>query len=914
MGERSLWNAEDQRSRLEELTAATTDSAKDLPLRRDVRSLGVLLGRVLVEQVGESLLDVVEGLRRIFIQHREQPATHTSLPDFQDPLLRQAREIIAGLSIDEAHRVTKAFAIYFELTNLAETNHRKRRRRAAKLHTEQPALEGSFRGTFKRMRAAGIDAEQALDVLRKIRVVPVFTAHPTEVARRTVLLKRRRVGKQLERLDRLPLTDEDAARFEARIFGEVTSLWQTDEVRQEKPLVTDEIRMGLDHYPFSLFAAVPRLYDELLHSLRAIYEIDLKDGDVPDLLFFGSWIGGDRDGNPFVTAASTREALQRARNVIIGHYTAELERAADQLSASIRQAQVSEAVRSKLADYSAQMGDEYARQSRLSSSELYRRLLNLMVVRLRNCRDELTDDAAYRSAREFESDLLMIRESLEANRGQRLAELVIDPLLRQVRTFGFHLSTLDIRQHARVHSQALAEIGTGNISVATQEVLATFKEIVELKRDYPACAIRNYIISGAESEDDVFAVTKLAAASGVQVAASQDDPGLMPVPLFESIEALRSSASVMERIWRSPEYQPMLDSWGRWQEVMLGYSDSNKDGGMLTSIWELYKAHRDLHLAARACNVKLRLFHGRGGTVGRGGGPTHTAILAQPVGDFSGEIRITEQGEVLNWKYADPVLAEWNLEIMIASCLEALTRTRGPAPGADQRWAPAMEQMSNDAFAFYRLNIAENPEVIEYFEQATPVNELEHARIGSRPPRRAQGRRLDDLRAIPWVFGWMQSRHAVPAWFGVGHAMERFVRQDAANQALLCDMMQSFPLFSDLIRNVELAMSKADLTIARLYAELVPNVDLRERVWNMLVDEFARTRRMLLSVTDQAELLKGNPVLARSIRLRNPYVDPMSLVQVELLRRKRAGGNADGVDYGLGATINGIAAGLHNTG
>ena len=267
-----------------------------------------------------------------------------------------------------------------------------------------------------------------------------------------------------------------------------------------------------------------------------------------------------------------------------------------------------------------------------------------------------------------------------------------------MRTFGFHLSTLDIRQHARVHSQALAEIGpevdARIYTHATQEVLDTFHEIAQLKKDYPACAIRNYIISGAESEDDVFAVTKLAAASGVQVAASEDDPGLMPVPLFESIEALRSSASVMERIWRSPEYQPMLDSWGRWQEVMLGYSDSNKDGGMLTSIWELYKAHRDLHQAARACNVKLRLFHGRGGTVGRGGGPTHTAILAQPVGDFSGEIRITEQGEVLNWKYADPVLAEWNLEIMIASCLEALTRTRGPAPGADQRWAPAMEQMS----------------------------------------------------------------------------------------------------------------------------------------------------------------------------------------------------------------------------
>jgi phosphoenolpyruvate carboxylase len=939
MGEPSLWNAGDQRSRLDELTAGTNNPAKDLPLRRDVRLLGILLGRVLVEQVGESLLGVVEELRRIFIQHREQPRSPNAAPGFDDPLLNQAREIISGLSIDEAHRVTKAFAIYFELTNLAETNHRKRRRRAAKLHAEQPALEGSFRGTFRRMRAAGIDAGQALEVLRKIRVVPVFTAHPTEVARRTVLLKRRRIGKQLERLDRLPLTDADASRFEALIFAEVTSLWQTDEVRLEKPLVTDEIRMGLDHYPFSLFAAVPRLYDEMVDALRAVYEIDLEDCEVPDLLFFGSWIGGDRDGNPFVTPGSTREALQRARNVIIGHYIAELERATDQLSASVRQASVSEALRDRLADYSTRMGDEYARQSRISSSELYRRLLNLMVVRLRHGREVLADLKAYSSAGEFESDLSLIRESLAANRGQWLAELVIDPLLRQVRTFGFHLSTLDIRQHARLHAQALDEIeanGAGvdlaqagplplphergarahidQLSPATQDVLDTFREIADLKKVYPACAIRSYIISGAQSEEDVFAVTKLAAAGGVQVAASGDDPGLMPVPLFESIEALRGSASVMKNIWGAAEYQPMLDSWRRWQEVMLGYSDSNKDGGMLTSIWELYKAHRDLHHAARECNVKLRLFHGRGGTVGRGGGPTHTAILAQPVGDFSGEIRITEQGEVLNWKYADPVLAEWNLEIMIASCLEALTRTRGPEPGADRRWAPAMEQMSADAFAFYRHNIAENSEVIEYFEQATPVNELEHARIGSRPPRRAEGRRLEDLRAIPWVFGWMQSRHAVPAWFGVGHALERFVLQDSANQSLLCEMMRSFPLFSDLIRNVELAMSKADLTIARLYAELVSDVKLRERVWSMLADEFELTRRMVLSVTDQGELLKGNPVLARSIRLRNPYVDPMSLVQVELLRRKRAGGNQDSVDYALGATINGIAAGLHNTG
>ncbi len=961
MGDTSLWSAggsiDEQRSRLGELTAGTIDPAKDLPLRRDVRSLGTLLGRVLVEQCGDSLLGVVEELRHIFIQHREQPRSATAALgpeagdrdsahlDFKDPLLNRARKIISGLTVDEAHRVTKAFAIYFELTNLAETTHRKRRRRAAKLHTGQPALEGSFRGTLKRMRAANFSIDRVMEVLRRIKVVPVFTAHPTEVARRTVLLKRRRIAKHLERLDRLPLTDADALRFEALIFAEVTALWQTDEVRLEKPLVADEIRMGLDHYPMSLFAALPRVYDELADSFRQIYDFAIEDRDLPELLSFGSWIGGDRDGNPFVTPASTRDALQRARNTIIGHYIEELDRGVDQLSASSRQVAVSEAVRQRLADYEARIDIESSRQSRISSSELYRRLLRLIVIRLRRTREAVANCECYASSQEFERDLLLIRESLADNRGLPLARLIIDPLLRKVRTFGFHLSTLDIRQHARMHAQALNEIEasgdaslplvrqpqasiqrdrgsrahaastyTDGLSDSAQDVLDTFREIAELKKVYPCSAIRNYIISGAESEDDVRTVIKLAALSEVKVAASADDPGLMPVPLFESIEALRSSAGVMERIWRTPDYQPLLDSWGRWQEVMLGYSDSNKDGGMLTSIWELYKAHRELHRTARECRIKLRLFHGRGGTVGRGGGPTHTAILAQPVGDFSGEIRITEQGEVLNWKYADPVLAEWNLEIMIASCMEAITRTRGPEPGTDQRWAPAMEQMSSEAFAFYRQHIAENSAVIEYFEQATPVNELEHARIGSRPPRRQQGRRLEDLRAIPWVFGWMQSRHAVPAWFGVGHALEHFVRQDPSHPSLLGEMMAAFPLFSDLIRNVELAMSKADLTIARLYAELVTDAELRERVWRMLVEEFELTRRMILSITAQRGLLEGNPVLTRSIRLRNPYVDPMSLVQVELLRRKRAGTGAAGVDYALGATINGIAAGLHNTG
>ena len=388
----------------------------------------------------------------------------------------------------------------------------------------------------------------------------------------------------------------------------------------------------------------------------------------------------------------------------------------------------------------------------------------------------------------------------------------------------------------------------------------------------------------------------------------------MPVPLFESIVALRNAAAIMKRVWSTPEYRGLLESWGGWQEIMLGYSDSNKDGGMLTSLWELYKSHHALHQLAEEHSVKLRLFHGRGGTVGRGGGPTHESILAQPVGDFSGQIRITEQGEVLNWKYSDVVLAEWNLELMIAASLEALTRPNGPRRGADERWKAAIEEMSQESFEFYRRNIAENADIPAYFEEATPVNQLEFARIGSRPSRRSKSKRLEDLRAIPWVFGWMQSRHALPAWFGVGYALERYASRGPEQEQLLKEMTRSFPLFSNLIGNVELAMAKADMNIARLYASLVTDSALRERVWHMLAEEFERTRRILLRITEQKDLLERKPVLSRSVRLRNPYVDPMSLIQVDLLRRKRSGMDTEAVNYALGATINGIAAGLHNTG
>ena len=912
-----LWNADDQQARLAELTASSDQSAKDNPLRRDVRSLGAVLGQVLVEQAGQELFESVEELRRLLIEHRESVRRSPEQASSSE-LLRKAQAMVSQMDLPRAYQVTKAFATYFELTNLAETNHRKRRRRAGKLDREHAPLPGSLRGTLQRMKAAGASGEQALAALGEIRITPVFTAHPTEVARQTVLLKRRRIAQQLEQLDHLPLTAEAAEECESNIRAEVTSLWQTDEVRLAKPTVDDEIRMGLRYFRLSLFDSLPKIYTEIVESFREVYDLALDESSVPNVIHFGSWIGGDRDGNPLVKPGCIRDALEMARSLILREYLSNVEALSDRLSSSRRQTGVSAELLSRLHYYERGIPGVHLAWGPNNQSESYRRFLSYMFHRLQRTRAAVNTGAAYADAAEFEQDLLLVYTSLKANAGERLAHVYVSSLLRKVRKFGFHLHTLDIRQHARVHARVLKELGPGlnerPKSETTQEVLETFHTIAELKRIYPAQSIRHYIISGAETEDDVLAIIKLAKRAGVEVAASANDPGLMPVPLFESIKSLRAAAAVMHGVWKNPEYLPLLDSWGRWQDVMLGYSDSNKDGGMLTSTWELYKAHRELHRVAQENGVKLRLFHGRGGTVGRGGGPTHSAILAQPPGCFSGQIRVTEQGEVLNWKYSDPVLAEWNLELMIAASLEALTRPGDDRYAYPAEWEEAIEEMSQDAYRVYRRDIADNPDIIEYFEQATPVNELDTARIGSRPSRRSKGRSLDDLRAIPWVFGWMQSRHAVPAWFGIGHALQNFAKKGSAYEPLLRQIARGFSMFSDLLRNVELGMAKADLGIAREYSRLVKNAALGKRVFSLLEDEFLRSRRMILRISGQRELLARNRVLARSIRLRNPYVDPMSLIQVELLRRKQNGEQSSELEYPLGATINGIAAGLHNTG
>jgi phosphoenolpyruvate carboxylase len=934
-----LWKPESWPSRLAELEARSGE-LKEAPLRRDVRSLGTLLGDVLREQAGDELYTKVEALRQSAIRRRE--AQSSGEIDEAETLMQKAVFDIGTYPVALLYQLGRAFGFYFELINLAETNHRKRRRLSSQVTGDTHSQRGTLRGTLRAMKSVGISSGEALEWLGRICVMPVFTAHPTEVARRSIMFKRRRIGALLEELDQIPISDEELDRLQQQLTAEITALWQTDEVRSRKPTVYDEIQMGLDFYDSSLFATLKPLYQEIADALASEYGVEIEIADLPLLLSFGSWIGGDRDGNPFVTPRITHDAVQLARTHVLGEYRRQIQLVIDLLTASSQQVPVSEGVKSRLAEYVAALHlPEEEIFGAQFEHETYRRLLACILARLEKTLSvdhsvghhsrALAPLPAYVSVAEFLDDLLLIRSSLVEHHGLRLARTLLDPLLLLARTFGFHLHTLDIRQHARLQSAALQESAAWNVEAASHgqlpapltgpsaDVIETFRAVAEIKAQGTPETIRCCVISGAASVEDVVNVVWLARLAGVRVEAEGNDPGLMPVPLFESIEDLQNAPAICRELWSGAEYKRLIDSWGGRQEVMLGYSDSNKDGGMLTSTWEIFRAHRALHEVARESGVSLRLFHGRGGTVGRGGGPTHRAIFAQPFGAFEGEIRITEQGEVLNWKYSDVVLAERNLELMIAACLDALARPNALDPNGHRsgillpEWESAFDELSAAAFRFYRAHIIDDPEVLQYFEAATPVGELENAKIGSRPARRKGALDFSNLRAIPWVFGWTQSRLLVPGWFGVGHAIQRYI-ENPGGLELLRTMMREFPLFIDLIRNVETALAKADLGIARLYAGLAPDEGLRERVFGKVEAEFHRTLKAVLLVTGQSELLETNQVLARSIRLRNPYVDPISLIQVDLLRRKRGGEDTPEINRAIAGTINGIAAGLRNTG
>src|SRR4051794_32616150 len=823
----------------------------DAPLRRDVRLLGTLLGRVMVDQGGEELLAAEESVRRLSLAARESGD------------LAPVRAAVRALDPERQHEVLRAFALYFQLANIAEQHHRLRRRRQYG-NEERPARE-SLDDAFERL--AGIPEDELSRRLAPVSLQLVLTAHPTEASRRTILLAHVRISGLIGRLDDPRLSEPERRRVEDELAEQITILWQTDEVRHERPRVVDEIRHGLWFFEHSLMDAAERLL--------AAYRRRVPGARPP--LSFGSWIGGDMDGNPNAGPETIRTALSRARTIALARYRDEVRALAVGLAMHRSLVSVSpdleESIRRderELPDYAASIGLR-------NELEPYRRKLSFMWWRLGN--DGYADPAG------LLADLDVLARSLREHRGARIASGRLASLRRKVELFGFHVAKLDVRLHAR-------ELRGG--SERAREALAA---VEEARREYGDAAVDTVIVSGTESAGDVLAVLELS-----------DDP-LAAVPLFETIADLGRAAEIVVELLAEPRFRERVEARGRRLEVMVGYSDSGKDGGYLAAQWAIYRAQEELVELAREEDVELTIFHGRGGSAGRGGGPTHAAILAQPAGCPPGRLKLTEQGETVSFKYGLPGLAERNLEAALAgTVLAAFPELSSRAPDTDER--ALLDRLAARAEERYRSLIGE-PRFVDFFRSITPVDELALLDLGSRPARRPEDADyLGSLRAIPWVFAWTQNRILLPAWYGCGAALGDAV--DAGELESLRSLYRGLPFFRSLVDNLEMTLAKSRLEIARDYLDLVPADLDGARLFELIEDEHARTVDAVLGMLECGELVARQPVLRRSIDLRNPYVDPMNAIQVELLRRFRAGD--EDARLPLMRSIAGIAAALRNTG
>ncbi|MBP6821836.1 MAG: phosphoenolpyruvate carboxylase [Acidobacteria bacterium] len=978
----------------------TMKSEKDLPLRNDIRRLGDLLGKTLKRLGGKKLFDSEEQVRALCKQLRAKHSPETE---------RRLKKMLHGLSADDAVGVIRAFSVYFQLVNIAEQHHRMRRKRFYELHTpDQPQL-GSIAQTFQQIKAENSQLGEAelrrrlQKVIDRLEIVPVMTAHPTEAARRTLLEKQRRIANLLTAVDDANLSARRYEDNQQQLAAEVESIWMTDEVRHTQLQVLDEVNNTLYYFDSPLFDSVPALLEELEFQLDKNFPgVKLRDGAVP--LRFGSWVGGDRDGNPNVTPEVTWETLRLQQRLTLRKYLATVAELSRRLSESVRFAPPSAELQASIERDKREMPLTSEEVFRRNPEEPYRQKLSFVYRRLENTLQRNRDLAGalrietknqlisirpalpiiaaltksvkpaegnYKTATEIWEDLRLVRDSLRVDKAS-LAAGAVDRLMRQVAVFGLHLAALDLRQHSQRHTAALTEITRGlgleknygamneaercewltaelstprplvatdaRYSVETTETLNVFRVARRALDEISQCAIRSYVVSMTQEASDLLAILALAKQAGLAA--------LSVVPLFETIDDLRRAPEVMQRLFENPVYRQILEAQGNLQEVMIGYSDSSKDGGILTSSWELYKAQERLWQVAREYGVELRLFHGRGGTVGRGGGPSHEAILAQPAGTVAGRIKITEQGEVVSSKYSLPEIAMRSLELTTAAVIaaslpqeqsissprvskgylqsnQALSDGRATDTAQIEQWQSVMEEISEQAFAVYR-DFVRGEGFLDYFTQATPVEELQHLRIGSRPAKRKAGSKsLDDLRAIPWVFGWTQSRHLLPGWLAVGSALESFLESSpqgkkGKNLALLREMYEHWPFFHSTISNIEMTLAKSDFQIARQYADRTPDKKLGQRVFKLLSAEYDRTCRVVLQITGEKHLLENSPVLKRSIEVRNPYVDPMSYLQVELLARNRdnkvSTKDREKLLYAILLTINGIAAGMRNTG
>ncbi len=921
---------------MKNLLAAPADiSSKDLPLREDIRLLGRILGDTLREQEGNATFELVENVRRTAVRFRKT----------QDERDRdQLEQMLDALTASDTLSVVRAFSYFSQLSNIAEDLHHNRRRRAH-LKAGSPPQDGSLQLALDRTQERRIGVDALRKFLSTALVSPVLTAHPTEVQRKSILDCQLIISSLLSDRDRIDMTPDELADNEEALRRFVLILWQTRMLRTSKLTVTDEIKNGLAYYRYTFLAEIPKIYAELERQLEQRFGERIE---IPPLLRIGSWIGGDRDGNPFVTHDVMQKAAEQHSALILEHYLAETNILGTRLSLSSRLVEVSgelEAFAEESQDESASRADEPYRRALIA---IYSRLVataKQLGHRVEHLRPVDPGAKPYDDSRDFIADLDVIIESLRHHGATCLARGRIAHLRRAVEVFGFHLAPLDMRQHSAIHEQVvselLASVGisdygrmdeptrrgalldalragrnlAGEIERFTHTVqseLRLMQAAAQIHRRFGHAALPNYIISKADGVSDMLEVALMVQQYGLL------DGGALNVniiPLFETIADLRGCAAIMDELFSIPYYRDLLKSRGNTQEVMLGYSDSNKDGGYLTANWELYKAEIELVKVFEKHGVELRLFHGRGGTVGRGGGPSYEAILAQPPGSVNGQIRITEQGEVIASKYSNPEVGRRNLETLIAATMEATLLHHHGADSTMPEYHRIMEGLSQDAFAAYRKLVYETPGFTEYFFTATPIREIAELNIGSRPSSRKASDKIEDLRAIPWVFSWSLSRAMLPGWYGFGSAVQRFLEREGDSGLKQLQMMyRNWAFLRTMLSNMDMVLSKSDMGIASRYADLVGDESLRKSIFGMIETEWQRTVDSVFAITGATTLLQDNPGFARSLATRTPYIDPLNHLQVSLLHRHRAGDDDVLVKRALHLSINGIATGLRNSG
>jgi phosphoenolpyruvate carboxylase len=917
---------------------APDDDAKDLPRKEDTRLLGRLLGDVLRAQTGEDGYARIEAIRQAAIRFRR------AAPHEAGALRAELSVELNELSIPDTLHVVRAFSYFSHLSNIAEDVHQNRRRRAHALAGSPPQV-GSINAALARVAAAGVSARDFAHWLTEALLSPVLTAHPTEVQRKSILDCEREIARLLMWRDRTPLTPDEAREFETGLYRQVLALWQTAMLRLSKLAVGDEIDNGLAYYRYTFLDELPRLYADLEQGIARAFAA--APDAVPAFLRMGSWIGGDRDGNPFVVAATLDYALRAQAGVALDHYLDEVHRLGGELSLSARLVHPTAellALAAAAHDANPHRADEPYRQALVG---IYARLAatTALLSGRSPARAPHADRPPYATAGEFLADLDTIGASLATHGAAALAPRRLGPLRRAVEVFGFHLASLDLRQNADVHEAVLADLFAragvepdyaalpedARVALLARELasprplysphlayaertsceLEILARAAAAHRQFGPLAVPNYVISKCQSVSDLLEVGILLKEVGL---AQRDALAVNIVPLFETIDDLVRCGTIMRAAFALPLYRQWLAGRNDWQEVMLGYSDSNKDGGYVAANWALYRAEMRLVDAFREHGVKLRLFHGRGGTVGRGGGPSYEAILAQPAGSVTGGLRITEQGEIIASKYSDPELGRRNLEALVAAAMEASLVDVEQIGARATQYHATLDALAAHAFTAYRALVYDTPEFVAYFRASTPIAEIAELNIGSRPASRTGSARIEDLRAIPWVFSWGQCRLMLPGWYGFGAAVEAWRSGAPDGLALLREMYVAWPFFRSVLSNMAMVLAKTDLAVASRYAELVPDVAVRESVFARIAAEHGATVRHLLAITGESAVLDAHPGLARSIRNRFPYLDPLNHLQVELLRRYRAGQTDERTRRAIHLTINGLAAGLRNSG